>query len=664
MQNLFSQIFEVGNYREILNNLRNYNLEDYEADIVKCCLLLFLDDFNGCKIIANKYKNDYNFMFVEGYIAYNQLDELKAMKILYEVVSSDRVLDYIKLESYILLINVLVRLGRIQEIEDVYNNAVNFALSKNLFVYKSILDATYYRNLDVMYEKEEFKKILLRLEIELKNYGNLNHYFGLILYNSAFFAMSYRFAEARLRLSYAYEISKRIGSLSALSRYFLYKYFVSHYENTVNVQDLIAALDYAKMSNNYLNQTNALNYLISYYLKNNQLEKAQNMINEYEKLVSISRRENAKFLFSKVFLLEKKGNLEEAINLIQKVINMSKSKYQKMSAMIYKCYLLAIGKRLDEAYEEFLKIIENEEILYQTIDREIIESIKPVIRMYVERNKEVSENFKKFIVKFHLEEDFKIKDIYEYMDDYDLLQRIDKIKSVKILTRLKKILKYEIYAFGKLKIIISGKTLYEDDFDRPINLRVFKYFLINRDKFIPKERIFEDLWSEDDKRKATQKLHTIVSNIRKILVDGDVIKSSGGSYGFFTDERFYIDIQDFENSIKSAISLYYKETETSISKIIHAFNLYSADLLEGDLYEEWIYTERERLKQLFSQGILLLSDLLIKKNMENLAIAYLESSLFRNLDSKVFNRLLDLIKQKGLNDRIDFWNGYIEKALK
>jgi len=46
------------------------------------------------------------------------------------------------------------------------------------------------------------------------------------------------------------------------------------------------------------------------------------------------------------------------------------------------------------------------------------------------------------------------------------------------------------------------------------------------------------------------------------------------------------------------------------------------------------------LKQILSQGILLLSDLLLKKNLDSLAIAYLESSLFRNVESKTFKKLM------------------------
>jgi two-component SAPR family response regulator len=409
-----------------------------------------------------------------------------------------------------------------------------------------------------------------------------------------------------------------------------------------------------------------MSYLISYYEFIKDYENRNKILLEYEKLIKENniKKGISRFLFSKAIVLSGEGKYEESLKIIEEAYNLSNSKYQKSSIEIFKCALLFKMNRIEEAYNLFLKLLEDGSIIYQAFEKEIMELISPLFDLYIQRNEKLNENFIKLMIKTGYEDKLKIEDIYNYMDESELLKRIDKIKDKNIIRKLKDKLKYEIYLFGKLRIKILDKTIYEENFDRPITAKVFKFFLINRNKFLSKGMIIEELWPNDDPKKASAKLHTIVSNIRKILINDEVIISSGGNYGFFTNEKFYIDIDDFEKSIKYAIAISYKNVEEAISKIIHAFNLYTADLLEGDLYEEWIFVERERLKQILSQGILLLSDLLLKKNLDSLAIAYLESSLFRNVESKTFKKLMDILKLKNLEDRIEFWNNYVERALK
>ncbi|MEO0143473.1 MAG: hypothetical protein ABIL45_00895 [candidate division WOR-3 bacterium] len=663
-KNILRELFEVGNFRAILNNLRNFSLDEYNADIVKCYTLLFLDDIKGAQIISSKYKNDVNFLLVDAYISFNQMDERKSFEIVQKIINSEDVLEYIKLESYVIAINSLVLLNNIQKMEEIYFQALDYAISKNLFVYKSIIDFIFYLNLNRIQEDEQSKKILLRTEFELKNYGNLNYYALNLLHNATIFATEYQFDEANKRIELAYEIITKIGSLSLLSRYYLNKYFVKVYENQIDFEDLNKALEYADISQNNLNKTLALNYMISYYIHKKEVEKAKNILKQYEELMQYSKRTSPRFLFTKAILSCENGNYKESIELIEKAMNLAKSKYQEISLKIYKCVVLKRMGNLNEAYNLLLELLNEKDIIYQSIEKDIMNELKPLFQMYLENNKELSENFIKLIIKLEFEEEFKIQNAYEYMDEFDIIKRIDKIKDKKILSKIKEKLKYQIYLFNKLKLIILDKVIYEEDFDRPITAKVFKYFVINRNRFIPKEKIFDELWPNDDPKKASSKLHTIVSNIRRILIDDEVIRSSGGAYGFFPDNRFYIDIEDFENSIKTAIAISYVNPEEAISRIIHAFDIYSGDLLEGDLYEEWIFVERERLKQLLSQGILVLSELLIKKNLENLAIAYLESSLFRNLDNKVFNMLLNLLKKHSLDDRLNFWNNYIQRLIR
>jgi two-component SAPR family response regulator len=664
MNELLKRLFEVGDYRNILKSFKSYEIDNYYSDLIKCYTLLFLDDFKGARIIASKYENDLNFLLVEAYINYAQMKNEISFELAKKIIESNNVINYIKLESYIIAINCLTE--NIKMMENLYNEALNYALYENLFIYKSIIDFVYHRTIASILADDNAKRIVLRTEFELENYGNLNYYFYNVLYNVNELISEYRFNEAEKKLRIANDIALKVGSLSMLSRLFLVKHFFNYSKGDLIYEDLIKAYEYANLSQNYINLTLAMSYLISYYEFIKDYENRNKILLEYEKLIKENniKKGISRFLFSKAIVLSGEGKYEESLKIIEEAYNLSNSKYQKSSIEIFKCALLFKMNRIEEAYNLFLKLLEDGSIIYQAFEKEIMELISPLFDLYIQRNEKLSENFIKLMIKTGYEDKLKIEDIYNYMDESELLKRIDKIKDKNIIKKLKDKLKYEIYLFGKLRIKILDKTIYEENFDRPITAKVFKFFLINRNKFLSKEMIFEELWPNDDPKKASAKLHTIVSNIRKILINDEVIISSGGNYGFFTNEKFYIDIDDFEKSIKYAIAISYKNVEEAISKIIHAFNLYTADLLEGDLYEEWIFVERERLKQILSQGILLLSDLLLKKNLDSLAIAYLESSLFRNVESKTFKKLMDILKLKNLEDRIEFWNNYVERALK
>ena len=664
MNELLKRLFEVGDYRNILKSFKSYEIDNYYSDLIKCYTLLFLDDFKGARIIASKYENDLNFLLVEAYINYAQMKNEISFELAKKIIESNNVINYIKLESYIIAINCLTE--NIKMMENLYNEALNYALYENLFIYKSIIDFVYHRTIASILADDNAKRIVLRTEFELENYGNLNYYFYNVLYNVNELISEYRFNEAEKKLRIANDIALKVGSLSMLSRLFLVKHFFNYSKGDLIYEDLIKAYEYANLSQNYINLTLAMSYLISYYEFIKDYENRNKILLEYEKLIKENniKKGISRFLFSKAIVLSGEGKYEESLKIIEEAYNLSNSKYQKSSIEIFKCALLFKMNRIEEAYNLFLKLLEDGSIIYQAFEKEIMELISPLFDLYIQRNEKLSENFIKLMIKTGYEDKLKIEDIHNYMDESELLKRIDKIKDKNIIKKLKDKLKYEIYLFGKLRIKILDKTIYEENFDRPITAKVFKFFLINRNKFLSKEMIFEELWPKDDPKKASAKLHTIVSNIRKILINDEVIISSGGNYGFFTNEKFYIDIDDFEKSIKYAIAISYKNVEEAISKIIHAFNLYTADLLEGDLYEEWIFVERERLKQILSQGILLLSDLLLKKNLDSLAIAYLESSLFRNVESKTFKKLMDILKLKNLEDRIEFWNKYVERALK
>ena len=166
----------------------------------------------------------------------------------------------------------------------------------------------------------------------------------------------------------------------------------------------------------------------------------------------------------------------------------------------------------------------------------------------------------------------------------------------------------QIYFLGNFQILINHSKISSDLWQSRQLRTILKILIIQRGKPVPASQIIEKIWPEKDPELAPQHLYVRISQIRKILKKSglqDCIQTVPGGYIFQCDptleengdHSFWIDVDEFENEAdQGREKLEKKAFNQAINHFKKSINLYRADFLIEDLYEDWTISERERLR--------------------------------------------------------------------
>ena len=134
------------------------------------------------------------------------------------------------------------------------------------------------------------------------------------------------------------------------------------------------------------------------------------------------------------------------------------------------------------------------------------------------------------------------------------------------------------------------------------------YLTLFRHRFHTREVLAGLFWGESNENRARSSLSTTLWRLRKILEPGStpagayLITTPGGDIGFNRESDHWIDVEIFEDRIKSILNRPYNTLdEIEVSQLEHSLRLYKGELLEG-FYDDWALRERERLRSLFVKG--------------------------------------------------------------
>jgi DNA-binding SARP family transcriptional activator/KaiC/GvpD/RAD55 family RecA-like ATPase len=166
----------------------------------------------------------------------------------------------------------------------------------------------------------------------------------------------------------------------------------------------------------------------------------------------------------------------------------------------------------------------------------------------------------------------------------------------------------QIYLLGNFQILFNHHKILSDLWQSRQLRTILKILIIQRGKPVPASQIIEKIWPDKDPEQSAQHLYVRISQIRKLLKNfgfQDCIQTVAGGYIFqcepFLEENeehsIWIDVVEFERMAdQGREQLEKKEFNQSITRFKKALNLYRADFLIEDLYEDWSITERERLR--------------------------------------------------------------------
>ncbi len=135
-----------------------------------------------------------------------------------------------------------------------------------------------------------------------------------------------------------------------------------------------------------------------------------------------------------------------------------------------------------------------------------------------------------------------------------------------------------------------------DAWGRPVDTRLVRFLLVNLDRSVPEDLIFEALWPGLPAAGARNSLLVAISRVRRVLdppgATRSVIESAGRSYRLTLAERDVVDSEEF----RAAAALALADTGEPRRRLLdHARSLWAGEPLPEERYADWATGYRELL---------------------------------------------------------------------
>ncbi|MGM0641721.1 MAG: hypothetical protein ACQESN_09900 [Thermotogota bacterium] len=164
---------------------------------------------------------------------------------------------------------------------------------------------------------------------------------------------------------------------------------------------------------------------------------------------------------------------------------------------------------------------------------------------------------------------------------------------------------------------------------------ILKYLIINRNKKIPINELFELFWKEtffecDDVASLKMNLNTALYIIRKSLNISTKYLFLEFDSCLFNPKNIYVDTEDF-------VMNYHLSQETidideRIKYLLYAESLYKTDFLCENMYDSWVDIKREYFKNIYMNIINEIADIYMEKDDLNKALKFLEKAFQMDRD--------------------------------
>jgi len=163
--------------------------------------------------------------------------------------------------------------------------------------------------------------------------------------------------------------------------------------------------------------------------------------------------------------------------------------------------------------------------------------------------------------------------------------------------------KLHIQLLGSFTVLRDGEPIPPSAWRNQQTRTVLKVLLARRGRIVTSDQLLEILWPDDDPDTARRRLHVRISQLRRAL-DSDkpsaYVLTVEGGYTFNPDAGCWIDVLEFEAHARWGRRC---QESGALAEAITAYEtahaLYRDDFLAEDLYEDWTFAERERLRERF-----------------------------------------------------------------
>jgi DNA-binding SARP family transcriptional activator len=209
-----------------------------------------------------------------------------------------------------------------------------------------------------------------------------------------------------------------------------------------------------------------------------------------------------------------------------------------------------------------------------------------------------------------------------------------------------------ITTFGDLLIRLADTFIYDRKWRGGRTKTLLKALIVFGGSKVSYELLMDTLWPEMDGDIAENNLKVTLSRLRKVGVKRGqrpikwiLVKNRKVS---LAKPLCAVDSIIFHDSLKS----FFKSQQTDINLLQAVLGLYKDDFLAKDQSEVWIIRHRERLREDYIQGVLLLAELCKQEGATGEAISYLHNACQKDpLNEQIYEVLMECYLETGYPSR-------------
>lgn len=229
--------------------------------------------------------------------------------------------------------------------------------------------------------------------------------------------------------------------------------------------------------------------------------------------------------------------------------------------------------------------------------------------------------------------------------------------------------------FNGTRVSCLGRFVLEID-GRPVKRwrggrarSLFQYLLVNRNKLVLKERLYEVLWPHAEWSPNSSSLKVAVHALRQVLAVQkgqpliEVIYQDFG-YLLHVDPAVWIDFHEFEKLVaEAAAAEVRRETAAAARAYARAVSLYRGNFLVGES-ADWVDEQREWLRSSVLRALTLLADDALRRGDDDLALEYCRLSLgAESCREEAYRTIMLVHASRGELGQVQRWYGLCADRL-
>ncbi len=481
-------------------------------------------------------------------------------------------------------------------------------------------------------------------------------------------------------LEYYESLLGQFGNEYSLNIINIYGNAASVYLEAGSSEKVIDLINKAEMLAGKFNDQRSLIYLKgirgNYHLK---LKEYDTAIRCFEEALSMNQNlgEMAINLFAyndlaKVY--KEKRDYKRCAEYIDKVEKIIKDK--RGSFYMDHLFLKADFSLVKKDYSEAKRYIKEMFHIARTIKsyRDIIRGYIFLAKIAAERrhNREVSLNLKKVLKLAHLEELFP-RECLNNLDFFKFLLNngIAREYCIKILSKsnfpeARALLESSTIQKGKKYIVgidLFGSIRVRDGNGRVIDVHwpskkinsLMAYMVDNRKSLCERDLLVDNFWSEAGIKEGRHNLQTGITFIRNLIYEvighelkkKDIIIYRSGCYYWNSNIIFKVDVEEFENLIKTAGVLEKKNAQKGYNIYRKTLEIYKGDFC-ADLYDPWCEEKKRYYRELCLKVLKKMAEFQFSKRRydESLSL-YRQALTFDKFDETIYQGIMKNLAAMG-----------------